>query len=149
MTYTFSFQFNPYEKEKGRGSLVVKVTDSWSERVMSLSLVLLKTRRLWERCTLNLSRAESDESRFQLCPDYHRRRVWRLQGKRADPDFCIARHTSPQPGVMVKGAISFDSRTPLVVIRDTLTAQRYIDDIMRTVLPPFLLQYTLALFWRR
>ncbi|GFW70053.1 transposable element Tcb2 transposase [Trichonephila clavipes] len=39
----------------------------------------------------------SHESHFQLCPDNHRRRVWRRQGQRADPAFTIARHTSPQP----------------------------------------------------
>ncbi|GFY21860.1 transposable element Tc1 transposase [Trichonephila clavipes] len=64
----------------------------------------------------------SDKSRFQLCPDNNRRRVWRHQGKRADPAFSIARHTSPQPGVIVWRAISFDSRTPLGVIRGTLAA---------------------------
>lgn len=83
----------------------------------------------------------SDESRFQLCPDDHRRRVWRRTGQRGDPAFTIARHTGPQQGIMVWGAISFDSRTPLVVIRGTLTAQRYVDDILRPVLLPFLLQY--------
>ncbi|GFX36463.1 transposable element Tc1 transposase [Trichonephila clavipes] len=55
----------------------------------------------------------SDESRFQLCPDDHRRRVWRRPGQRADPAFTIAHHTGSQPGVLVWGAISFDSRTPL------------------------------------
>ncbi|GFW99745.1 uncharacterized protein TNCV_3419751 [Trichonephila clavipes] len=29
----------------------------------------------------------SDESRFQLCPDDHRRRVWRRPGQRVDPTF--------------------------------------------------------------
>ncbi|GFW79398.1 transposable element Tc1 transposase [Trichonephila clavipes] len=87
-----------------------------------------------------------DESRFQLCPDDHRRRVWRCPGQCADPAFTIARHTSPQPGVMVRGAISFDSRIPLVVIRGTLTAQWYIDNILRTVLLPFLLQYPDLIF---
>ncbi|GFX02495.1 HTH_Tnp_Tc3_2 domain-containing protein [Trichonephila clavipes] len=59
----------------------------------------------------------SYESRFQLCPDDHRGRVWNSPGQRADPAFTIARHTGPQSGVTVRGAISFDSRTPLVVIR--------------------------------
>ncbi|GFU57776.1 transposable element Tc1 transposase [Trichonephila clavipes] len=49
----------------------------------------------------------SDESRFQLCPDDHRGRVWRNPGQRADPAFTIARHTGPQPGVIVWSAISF------------------------------------------
>ncbi|GFU85068.1 transposable element Tc1 transposase [Trichonephila clavipes] len=39
------------------------------------------------------------------------------------------------------GAIPFDSWTPLVIIRGTLTAKRYVDNILRTVLLPFLLQY--------
>ncbi|GFY21487.1 transposable element Tc1 transposase [Trichonephila clavipes] len=86
-------------------------------------------------------RVFSNESRSQLCPDDHRRRVWRRPVQRADPTFPIARHTGPQPGVMVCGDISFNSRTPLDVIRGTLTAQRYVDDILRTVLLPFLLQY--------
>ncbi|GFX09997.1 uncharacterized protein TNCV_4101361 [Trichonephila clavipes] len=83
----------------------------------------------------------SDESHFQLCPDNHRRRVWRHLGQRADPVFPIAFHTSPQPGVILRSAISFDSRIPLGVIRGTLTSQQYVDDILRTVLLPFLLQY--------
>ncbi|GFY19775.1 uncharacterized protein TNCV_4649451 [Trichonephila clavipes] len=37
----------------------------------------------------------SDESRFQLCLDDHRRRVWRRPGQRVDPAFPIARHTGP------------------------------------------------------
>ncbi|GFX16081.1 transposable element Tc1 transposase [Trichonephila clavipes] len=82
----------------------------------------------------------SDESRFQLCPDDHPRRVSRRPGQRADPAFIIARHADPQPGIMVWNVISFESRIPLVVIRGTLTTQRYVDDILRTVLLPFLLK---------
>ncbi|GFW54789.1 HTH_Tnp_Tc3_2 domain-containing protein [Trichonephila clavipes] len=51
----------------------------------------------------------SDEYRFQLCPDDHRRCVWRRPGQRADPAFTIARSTCPQPNDIVWGAISFDS----------------------------------------
>ncbi|GFT10355.1 uncharacterized protein TNCV_3735841 [Trichonephila clavipes] len=53
-----------------------------------------------------------DEFRFQMCSNNHRRRVWRHQGLRVDPAFTIARHKSPQLGVMVWGDISFDSWTP-------------------------------------
>ncbi|GFT75835.1 transposable element Tc1 transposase [Trichonephila clavipes] len=59
----------------------------------------------------------SNESRFHLCPDDHQKRVWRRPGQCADPAFTIASHTGPQPGVMDWDATSFDSRTPLVVIR--------------------------------
>ncbi|GFU92568.1 HTH_Tnp_Tc3_2 domain-containing protein [Trichonephila clavipes] len=51
----------------------------------------------------------SDKSRFQLCPDDHRRRVRRRPGQRANPVFTIARHTGCQPGVMVWGTISFEA----------------------------------------
>ncbi|GFT62427.1 hypothetical protein TNCV_4717891 [Trichonephila clavipes] len=45
-------------KSSGRSRLVVKVSDrGW--HVMSSSPVLLKTRRVGERCTLNLSRAQT------------------------------------------------------------------------------------------
>ncbi|GFY12400.1 transposable element Tc1 transposase [Trichonephila clavipes] len=80
----------------------------------------------------------SDESRFQLCPDDHRKHVWRYPGQRADPAFTISRHTGPQPRVIVWGADSFDS--PLVFLRGTLTAQLCVDDILKTVLLPFLLK---------
>ncbi|GFV12605.1 transposable element Tc1 transposase [Trichonephila clavipes] len=88
----------------------------------------------------------SNESGFQLCPDDHQRRVWRRPWKRADPSFTISRHTSPQPGVMVWGLISFDSCVPLVVIRGAFTAQRYVDNIQITALLPFLLQYPGLIF---
>lgn len=39
---------------------------------------------------------------------------------------------------MIWYALLFDSRTPLVVIRDTLTAQRFVNEILRTVVLPFL-----------
>ncbi|GFT99040.1 transposable element Tc1 transposase [Trichonephila clavipes] len=81
-----------------------------------------------------------------MCPDDHRRRVWRHPGQCADPAFTIALHTCPQTGVMVWGVISFDSRTPLVIIRGILTPQRCIDNIQRTVLLPFLLQYLSLIF---
>ncbi|KFM68603.1 hypothetical protein X975_00208, partial [Stegodyphus mimosarum] len=39
---------------------------------------------------------------------------------------------------MVRSAISFDSRTPLVVIRRNLTAQRYVDEVLRSIVLPFM-----------
>ncbi|GFW14914.1 transposable element Tc1 transposase [Trichonephila clavipes] len=68
-----------------------------------------------------------------MCPDNRRRRDWRHPGQRADPAFTIACHTDPHPGVMVWGDNCFDSQTSLVVIRGTLTAQRYVDDYLRIV----------------
>ncbi|UYV82585.1 hypothetical protein LAZ67_22000050 [Cordylochernes scorpioides] len=81
---------------------------------------------------------DNDESRLLLCPDDRHKRVWRRPGQTVDPGLTVEHHTGPQQGVMVWGTISFDSRTPLVVIPGTLTAQRYVDDILRPVLLPFL-----------
>ncbi|UYV74872.1 hypothetical protein LAZ67_12001574 [Cordylochernes scorpioides] len=113
-------------------------------RCLPLTPVHRQVRLQWcrERSTWNCADWErivfSDESRFLLCPDDRRKRVWRRPGQRVDPGLTVERHTGPQQGVMVRGAISFDSRTPLVVIPGTLTAQRYVDDILRPFLLPFL-----------
>ncbi|GFV43351.1 uncharacterized protein TNCV_1948641 [Trichonephila clavipes] len=88
----------------------------------------------------------SYESRFQLCPDDNRRCVWRHPGLRFYPASTIACYTGPQLETVVWGAISFKSRTPLVSIKGTLTAQWYVHDIMRAVLLLCLLQYPGLIF---
>ncbi|GFT44798.1 HTH_Tnp_Tc3_2 domain-containing protein [Trichonephila clavipes] len=70
-----------------------------------------------------------DESRFSLGADDHRTRVWRRTGQRSDPAFIVERHTAISQGVTVWGAISWDTRSSLVVLQGTLTARRYVDDI--------------------
>ncbi|GFS59981.1 transposable element Tc1 transposase [Trichonephila clavipes] len=47
----------------------------------------------------------NDKSHFQLCPDDHRRRVWRRPWQRSDPTFPIVHHSGPQPEVMYPGLI--------------------------------------------
>ncbi|GFV59984.1 transposable element Tcb1 transposase [Trichonephila clavipes] len=54
----------------------------------------------------------SDEFRFVLGTDDNRVRVWRRP--------------------------AYDSRSPLIVMRGTLTGQRYVDDILRPHVGPFL-----------
>ncbi|GFV26668.1 transposable element Tc1 transposase [Trichonephila clavipes] len=80
---------------------------------------------------------QSDESRFQLCPDGNQRRAWRRPGQRADTAFTIARHTYSQPVVMVWSSISFDSLTHLVVIRkhtySTVVRRRHSENCFATV----------------
>ncbi|GFW48089.1 transposable element Tcb2 transposase [Trichonephila clavipes] len=39
---------------------------------------------------------------------------------------------------MVWGGIAYDSRFPLIVMRGTLTGQRYVNDILRPHVGPFL-----------
>ncbi|GFW97151.1 transposable element Tc1 transposase [Trichonephila clavipes] len=80
----------------------------------------------------------SDESRFSLSDDDHRTRVWRRTGQRSDPAFIVERHTAISQGVTVWGAISWDTRSSLVVLQGTLTARRYVDDILTPIVPPML-----------
>ena len=42
--------------------------------------------------------------------------------------------------VIVRGRICWQERTPLVIVNGNLTAQRYIDDILRPTVLPFLQQ---------
>ncbi|GFU69057.1 transposable element Tcb2 transposase [Trichonephila clavipes] len=80
----------------------------------------------------------SDESRFSLSDDDHRTRVWRRTGQRSDPAFIVERHTAISQGVTVWGAISWDTRSSLVVLQGTSTARRYVDDILTPIVLPML-----------
>ncbi|GFU18720.1 transposable element Tc1 transposase [Trichonephila clavipes] len=80
----------------------------------------------------------SDESRFSLSDDDHRTRE-RRTGQRSDPAFIVERHTAISQGVTVWGAISLgDTRSSLVVLQGTLTARRYVDDILTPIVLPML-----------
>ncbi|UYV64531.1 hypothetical protein LAZ67_3001114 [Cordylochernes scorpioides] len=80
----------------------------------------------------------SDESRFCLSSDSRRVRVWRRRGERSNPAAIVERPTLRQRGIMVWGAIAYDSRSPLLRIQGTMTAQRYVDDVLRPVTLPYL-----------
>ncbi|UYV68379.1 hypothetical protein LAZ67_5004158 [Cordylochernes scorpioides] len=80
----------------------------------------------------------SDESRFCLSSDSRRVRVWRRRGERSKPAAIVERPTVRQRGLMVWGAIAYDSRSPLLRIQGTMTAQRYVDDVLRPVTLPYL-----------
>ncbi|GFU58780.1 transposable element Tcb2 transposase [Trichonephila clavipes] len=80
----------------------------------------------------------SDESRFVLGTDDNRVRVWRRPGERYNSPHTVLRHTARTAGVMVWGAIAYDSRSTLIVMHGTLTGQRYVDDILRPHVGPFL-----------
>ncbi|GFV04044.1 DDE_3 domain-containing protein [Trichonephila clavipes] len=54
------------------------------------------------------------------------------------PPHTVLGHTARTAGVMVWGAIAYDSRSTLIVMRGTLTGQRYVDDILRPHVGPFL-----------
>ncbi|UYV61344.1 hypothetical protein LAZ67_1004485 [Cordylochernes scorpioides] len=80
----------------------------------------------------------SDESRFCLSSDSRRVRVWRRRGERSNPAAIVECPTVRQRGIMVWGAIAYDSRSPLLRIQGTMTAQRYVDDVLRPVTLPYL-----------
>ncbi|UYV84724.1 hypothetical protein LAZ67_X003220 [Cordylochernes scorpioides] len=80
----------------------------------------------------------SDESRFCLSSDSCRVRVWGRRGERSNPAAIVERPTVRQRGIMVWGAIAYDSRSPLLRIQGTMTAQRYVDDVLRPVTLPYL-----------
>ncbi|GFW92708.1 DDE_3 domain-containing protein [Trichonephila clavipes] len=54
------------------------------------------------------------------------------------PPHTVLRHTARTAGVMVWGAIAYDSRSTLIVMCGTLTGQRHVDDILRPHVGPFL-----------
>ncbi|UYV75616.1 hypothetical protein LAZ67_13000750 [Cordylochernes scorpioides] len=80
----------------------------------------------------------SDESRFFLSSNSRRVPVWRRRGERSNPAAIVERPTVRQRGIMVWGAIAYDSRSPLLRIQGTMTAQRYVDDVLRQVTLPYL-----------
>ncbi|GFV27544.1 uncharacterized protein TNCV_2596401 [Trichonephila clavipes] len=76
----------------------------------------------------------SDESRFNLGSDDVR--VWRPRVERLNPAFALQRHTAPTAGVMVSGAIAYNTLSSQILICRTMIAKRYAHDILRPhVLP--------------
>lgn len=90
----------------------------------------------------------SEESWFEPSLDDQCIRVWTWPGHCQDPAFTVAHHTSHQREVMMWGAISYDSWTYLVAIRDIVVTHSYADFILRPVLLP-LYRNTLGLFFNK
>ncbi|GFX87865.1 transposable element Tcb2 transposase [Trichonephila clavipes] len=63
-----------------------------------------------------------DESRFNLsCDDIHVCE-WRPRDERLNPAFALQRYTTPTAVMMIWGVIAYNIRSPLALIRGTLTA---------------------------
>ncbi|GFW17534.1 transposable element Tcb2 transposase [Trichonephila clavipes] len=73
-----------------------------------------------------------------LGTDDNRVRVWRRPGERYNSPHTVLRHTARTACVMVWGTIAYDSRSTLIVMRGTLTGQRYVEDIHRPPVGSFL-----------
>ncbi|GFX17715.1 transposable element Tcb2 transposase [Trichonephila clavipes] len=102
-----------------------------SRRPLRVLLLIPSHRRLrveWCHARGNWTAAEwnyvvfRDETRFNLCGDCNRVRVWRPRGERLNSVFALQRHAAPTAGVMVWGVIAYNTRSPLVFIRGTMTA---------------------------
>ncbi|GFV39009.1 transposable element Tcb1 transposase [Trichonephila clavipes] len=101
-------------------------------------------RRMWET-ELN-EVVFTDESR--TCLQHHdgRIRVWRHRGERMLNICFMHRHTDPAPGIMVWCGIGYHSRIPLVRIAGTLNSQRYISEVLESVVFPYLQGLVTAIF---
>ncbi|GFX76575.1 transposable element Tcb2 transposase [Trichonephila clavipes] len=73
----------------------------------------------------------SDEYRFVLGTDDIRIRVWRRPGERYNSPHTVLHHTARTAGVIVWGALAYDSWSTLIVTHGTLTGQRYVNNILR------------------
>ncbi|GFS71533.1 transposable element Tcb2 transposase [Trichonephila clavipes] len=73
----------------------------------------------------------SDAFRFVMGTDDNHVRVWRRPGERYNSPHTVLHDTVRTAGVMVWGAIAYDSRSTLIEMRGTLTGQCYVDDILR------------------
>ncbi|GFV99844.1 transposable element Tcb2 transposase [Trichonephila clavipes] len=71
------------------------------------------------------------DSRPNLSSDDNRVRVWRTCDKHLNHAFALQRYTASTAGVLVLGVIVYNTLLPLVLIRGTLTAQRYVHDILQ------------------
>ncbi|GFX08088.1 transposable element Tcb2 transposase [Trichonephila clavipes] len=97
---------------------------------------MMEAGRSARRVARQLGRSDCVMRRFNLSSDDNRVCVWRRLGEHLNPAFALQRHTAPTAGVMVWGAIAYKTRSPLVLIRGTMTAQRYVHDFLQThVLP--------------
>ncbi|GFX53160.1 transposable element Tcb2 transposase [Trichonephila clavipes] len=104
-----------------------------------------RTRGYWTAAGWNQTDF-SEESRLNLNSDDNRVRVWRPRGERFNPAFALERHTAFTAGVMVWGYIAINTRSPLVLIRRTMTAQQYAYDILQPHALPLMQRLAGAIF---
>ena len=80
----------------------------------------------------------TDESRFRRFHADGRVRVYRRRGERFLNDVILETKAFGGGSVMVWAGISLGGRTDLVFVDGTLTAQRYVDEILRSHVLPYL-----------
>ncbi|GFW46807.1 transposable element Tcb1 transposase [Trichonephila clavipes] len=88
----------------------------------------------------------TDESRIYLQHHDGRIRVWRHRGEKMLNSCVMHGHTGPAPCIMELGGIGYHSRTPLVHITGTLNSQRYISELLESVILPYFQGLATAIF---
>ena len=88
--------------------------------------------RTWRRTRIYWS----DESRFLLRFTESCARVWRRRGRDPFQDNVVAETEMFGGGSIMWGCFSHDHKRHLVMVRQTLTGQRYIDDILQPIVYP-------------
>ncbi|GFU47342.1 transposable element Tcb2 transposase [Trichonephila clavipes] len=78
----------------------------------------------------------SDEFKFNLGSDDNRVRVWRLRGERLNPAFAVQQHTTPTTSVIVWDFIAYTTWSPLILIHNTMAAQRHASKSFTELSPP-------------
>ncbi|GFV25222.1 transposable element Tcb2 transposase [Trichonephila clavipes] len=121
----------------GRSDMVV--ARCWQQWITegSVDWIFADLRAAWSVTDWDVSSSVMNPDSVSGADD-HRTRVWRRTGQRSDPAFIVRRHTAISQGVTVWGAISWDTRSSLVVLQGTLTARRYVDDILTPIVLPML-----------
>ena len=86
----------------------------------------------------------SDESRFLLYRADGRLHLYRSDGERYRDTFVVEVDSFGGGRLMVWADIAYGRRTPLVITDGRLTAQHYVDLILRPVVVPFIRQYNVT-----
>ena len=113
-------------------------------RHRSLRLAWCRERRLWNNEWDKI--VFSDESRFCLYQNDSRVLVRRRRGERGNVACIRTRHTAPTQGIMVWGAISYNWKSRLIRLNDTVNSQRYIDEILLPEIVPHIQVHPAAIF---
>ncbi|GFW80356.1 transposable element Tcb2 transposase [Trichonephila clavipes] len=92
--------------------------------------------RVWSDQEDHEERGSKDRAQALVDPTVTRSTI--RPGEQYNSPHTVLHHTARTAGVMVWGAIAYDSRSTLIVMRGTLTGQRYVDGILRPHVGSFL-----------
>lgn len=101
----------------------------------------------WGRRHLRLTQRDwskvlfTDETRIQLHRADGRRRVWRRRGERYTDACIIERNTWGGGSIHVWAGITLTHKTPLVIFNRNVTANIYVNNVLRPVAIPFMNQH--------